>query len=270
MVRFLFWFFLILTLEAHPAGEYNTIGGRAAGMGFSSVSMADPWSVFNNQAGMTSVYKISSEIYFENRFLLKELGLKAIGVEIPVKAGTFGLSFQEFGFNLYNEMKIGLAFGKKFGKAFSAGVQLDYLRIHIADDLGTKHLFTFEIGLQYHINHNLCFGVHFYNPITVKVVSYQDERIPSVINLGFSWKFSEGFITTMEVEKDIQLKPIFKAGLEYHFVKPVYVRAGLLTNPTMFTFGFGVEFGQVRFDFSSSYHLVLGYSPQVSLSYAFK
>jgi len=270
MARCLFWFLLILTLEAHPAGEYNTIGGRAAGMGFTSVSIADPWSVFNNQAGMTSVYKISSEIYFENRFLLKELELKAIAVEIPVKSGTFGLSFQEFGFNLYNEMKIGLAFGKKFGKAFSAGIQLDYLRIHLADDLGTKHLFTFEIGLQYHINHTLCFGVHFYNPITVKVLSYEDERIPSVINLGFSWKFSEGFITTIEVEKDIQRKPMFKTGLEYHFVKPVYVRIGLLTNPTMFTFGFGVEFGQVRFDFSSSYHLVLGYSPQASLAYVFK
>lgn len=270
MGRLLFWFLLILTLEAHPAGEYSSIGGRSAGMGFCSVALSDPWSVFNNQAGMTWVNKITAEIYFENRFLLKELGLKAIGIELPVKSGTFGLSFQEFGFNLYNEMKTGLAFSKKFGKVFSAGVQLDYIRIHLGEDLGTKHLFTFEIGLEYHINHNLSFGVHFYNPISVKLVSYQNERIPSVINVGFSWKFSEGFITTVEAEKDIQLKPVFKAGLEYHFVKPVYVRIGLVTNPTMFTFGFGVEYGQVRFDFSSSYHLVLGYSPQVSLIYAFK
>jgi hypothetical protein len=43
MGRFLFWFFLILTLEAHPAGEYTTIGGRAAGMGFCSVALADHW-----------------------------------------------------------------------------------------------------------------------------------------------------------------------------------------------------------------------------------
>jgi hypothetical protein len=200
---------------------------------------------------------------------VKELSLKALGVELPVNTGTFGLSFQEFGFSLYNEMRTGLAFGKKFGKAFSAGVQLDYLRIHLGEDLGTKNLFTFEIGVQYRISHNLSFGVHFYNPISVKLLSWQNERIPSVINLGFSWKFSEGFITAIEAEKDIQLKPVFKAGLEYHFVKPVYVRIGLLTNSTMFTFGFGVESGQVRFDFSSSYHLVLGYSPQASLVYTF-
>jgi hypothetical protein len=269
MGRVVFWFFFILTLEAHPAGDYTPCGGRAAGMGFSSVAIADPWSVFNNQAGLTWVNKINAEIYFENRFLVKEMALKAIGIALPIKSGTFGLSFREFGFSLYNEMTTGLAFGKKLGKSFSAGVQLDYLRIHLGEDLGTKHLFTFEIGMEFQINHNLCLGVHFYNPISVKLTSYANERIPSVINLGFSWKFSEGFITTIEVEKDIQLKPIFKAGLEYHFVKPVYIRIGLLTNPAMFTFGLGFEFGQVKFDFASSYHLVLGYSPQVSLIYAF-
>ena len=102
-------------------------------MGFCSVAMADSWSVFNNQAGMTGVRKITAEIYFENRFLVKELALKAVGVVLPVNAGTFGLSFHEFGFNLYNEMMTGLAFGKKLGKSFSAGIQLDYLRIHLGE-----------------------------------------------------------------------------------------------------------------------------------------
>src|ERR1035438_7204661 len=148
MGRLVFWFFLILTLEAHPAGEYSTIGGRAAGMGFTSVSIADPWSVFNNPAGLSSLYKFSAGIYFENRFLMKELSLKAVYLDIPVKAGTFGLSCQEFGFNLYNEMKVGLAYGKKLGKSFSAGVQLDYLRIHLAEDLGTKNLFRSEFGFN--------------------------------------------------------------------------------------------------------------------------
>jgi hypothetical protein len=270
MLRYIFWFLLFLSLKAHPAGEYTSCGGRAAGMGFCSVAMSDAWSVFNNPAGLTSVRKTTTGIYFENRFLVKEMSLKAIFLDLPVKAGTFGLSFREFGFSLYNEMKVGLAFGKKLGKSFSAGVQLDYLRIHLSEDLGTKNLFTFEIGVQYHINQTVCLGVHLYNPVPVRLASWQNERIPTVISMGLAWKFSEGFLTTVEVEKDIELKPVIKAGLEYHFVKPVFIRIGLSTNPTLFTFGFGVEFGQVRFDFASSYHLVLGYSPQVSLAYCFK
>src|ERR1039457_1013103 len=99
MGRFIFWFFFILTLEAHPAGNYTFCGGRAAGMGFTSVALADPWSAFNNQAGLGWVNKITAELYFENRFLVKELSLKAIGVELPVRSGAFGLSFQEFGFS---------------------------------------------------------------------------------------------------------------------------------------------------------------------------
>jgi hypothetical protein len=44
---------------------------------------------------------------------------------------------------------------------------------------------------------------------------------------------------------------------------------GLLSNPATFTFGFGLEFGNLQFDIASSYHLVLGYSPQASVVYYF-
>jgi hypothetical protein len=265
-----FIFISICSLQTNASGEISSTGGRASAMGNTSVAFYDGWSGFNNQAGLGWCRKFSAGVYYENRFLLKELSIKALGIILPVKKGAFGLSFRHFGFSLYNEIKTGLAFGMRFGNAFSAGIQLDYLRFHIGDDYGTKNLFTFEIGLQYRVKERLCLGVHIFNPIPVKLTDYPVERLQTVIRIGIAWQASENFIASAEVEKDMVNKPIIKAGIEYHFVNPLYLRIGFLTNPTQFTFGFGLEFGKLSFDIASSYQMVLGFSPQVSLIYSFK
>ena len=261
---------LILSFQSWAGSELSATGGRASAMGNTSVAFYDGWSGFNNQAGLAWCRKFSAGTYFENRYLLKEMSVKAIGVILPVRKGAFGLSFRHFGFSLYNEIKTGLAFGMHFGNSFSAGIQLDYLRFHLGDDYGTKNLFTFEIGLQYRIKEQLCLGVHFFNAVPIRLTEDPIERLPSVITLGIAWQVSKNFIASAEVEKDLITKPIFKAGMEYHFIHPLYVRLGFLTNPTMFTFGFGLEFGRFCFDVASSYHMVLGFSPQGSLIYSFK
>jgi len=265
-----FIFFSILSLQTNASGEISAIGGRAAAMGNTSVAFYDSWSGFNNQAGLGWCKKFSAGAYYENRFLVKELSTKAIGVILPVKKGAFGLSFQHFGFSLYNEIKTGLAFGMRFGNAFSVGIELDYMRFHIGDDYGTKNLFTFEIGLQYRVKEQLCLGVHLFNPVPVKLTDDPVERIPTLIRLGIAWQISRNFIASAEAEKDLVNTPIIKAGMEYHFINPLFIRIGFLTNPTQFTFGFGLEFGKLSFDIASSYHMVLGFSPQGSIIYLFK
>jgi hypothetical protein len=268
--RGFFSFLLILPFTAMASGELSATGGRAAAMGNTCMAFYDGWSGFNNQAGLGWCKKFSAGAYYENRFLLKELSLKAIGAVLPVKKGAFGLSFRYFGFSLYNEIKTGLAFGMRFGNSFSAGIQLDYLRFHVGEDYGTKNLFTFEIGLQYRAKEQLCLAVHIFNPVLIKLTNDPVERVPTVIRLGIAWQASKNFITSAEVEKDLVNIPIIKAGLEYHFVNPLYIRIGFLTNPTQFTFGFGLEFGNLSFDIASSYHMVLGFSPQGSIIYLFK
>jgi hypothetical protein len=265
-----FIFFSILSHQTNASGEISAIGGRAAAMANTSVALYDGWSGFNNQAGLGWCRKFSAGASYENRFLLKELSLKALGAVLPVKKGAFGLSFRHFGFSLYNEIKTGLAFGMRFGNAFSVGIQLDYLRFHIGDDYGTKNLFTFEIGLQYRVKEQLCLGVHIFNPVPMKLTDDPVERIPTVIRLGTAWQVSQNLIMSAEVEKDLMNKPILKAGLEYNLINPLYIRIGYLTTPSQFTFGFGIEFGGLNFDIASSYHMVLGFSPQGSIIYLFK
>lgn len=253
----------------YAAGDPVVIGGKAAAMGYTSVTQADEWTVFNNQAGLAWCRRFSAGIYFENRYLLKELSLKAIAVNIPVGKAAFGISFRHFGFDQYSEINAGIGYGMRLTKKFSAGVLVDYLRLHVADGFSDNNVLTCEVGLQFRASEHLWLGLHVVNPLPVKLSSDSRERLPTLMRFGLNWRILEGLDSEVEVEKDLVHKPVLKAGLEYHAAKPLFIRMGLLTNPATFTFGFGFEFGNVRFDLASSYHTVLGYSPQASLSYLF-
>lgn len=256
----------VISLSLFAIGEDSPIGGRSAGMANSSVTLNDFWSIHHNQAGLTGIKNFSAGIYYEDRFGLKNMGLKAGAVVIPTKtAGVFGVSMTYFGYSQYNESKIGLAYAKSFGEKFSAGVQLDYLSTHIAENYGNKSAIAGEIGLRFQINQKLCIAGHIFNLNMAKIAEYNDERIPTVARLGLSYAFSDKIIVTAESEKDIQYNPVLKAGLEYHPIDMLYFRTGISTNPVLNAFGFGLVFKNFKLDFATSYHQTLGFTPQFSI-----
>lgn len=245
-------------------------GGRSAAMGNASVALADFWSLQNNQAGLAFYNQPAAGVYFENRFLVKELSLNSGGVVLPVNSGVFGVKFAYFGYDLYNESKVGLAYARKFGENFAAGLQLDYLLTSIGDDYGKKGVVTFEAGIQSKINQNLTIGAHVFNPIHAKLNEYSDERIPAVLRVGAAYSFDKNLMLTVEAEKETDFDPALRFGIEYRIIDEVFVRGGLSSNPGQYTFGFGLNLNRLKIDFASSVHHVLGYSPQISLIYSFK
>lgn len=260
-------FITMLFALCAKAGNDNTpAGGRSSAMGSASVAISDFWSVHNNQAGLAGFTSTAAGIYFENQYMLKELSRKSLAFVLPSRTGVFGVSYNNFGSVLYNESKIGLAFARRFGGNFSAGIQLDYLKTHLSENYGNRSAFTFEAGLQARVNKNLVIGVHVFNPLNVKLSGITEERIPAIVRIGAGYNFSEALLLTGEIEKNIDLKTRIKSGVEYKVVKQAFVRAGITTNPTTYSFGFGLDLKKLKIDFSSTVHQVLGYSPQLSIS----
>ncbi|MGZ4033447.1 MAG: hypothetical protein ACXVP4_01175, partial [Bacteroidia bacterium] len=245
------------------------VGARSAAMGNASVSLSDVWSAQQNQAGLGFVRNFSAGAYYENRFSLKELSIKGAVAALPVKSGTFGLCITNFGYSLYNENKYSLSFSKAFGDKLSAGIAMDYLVTKIAEGYGTRGVLAAEAGIQARPVKGLSIGVHVFNPTRSKQANYNDERIPTIIRLGADYNFSNKVILAVETEKDIAKKAIFKAGLEYKVVKEFYLRVGISTNPSLGSFGFGINLKNFKIDLSASYHQTLGFSPQLGLSYIF-
>lgn len=263
--------FIFSICNSSFAGSDNSpVGARSAGIANASVTLSDVWSVHHNQAGLGFVKSAGAGIYYENRFMMKELSLKGGAAVYPIKAGTFGVSVSSFGYTLYSENKIGIAFGKALGENFSAGIQLDYLSTRIAENYGQSAAFAGEIGIQAKPWKNLTVGVHLFNPTRSKLADYNNERTPTILRVGLDYKFSDKVFVAVETEKDIDHKPVFKAGLEYRPAEALYLRAGISTNPSLSSFGFGLKLKQFKLDFASSFHSVLGYTPQMGLVYEMK
>src|SRR5215210_5975215 len=128
--KFALFFFLLCTCTfIASAGDGNlATGARSSAIGGASSTYGDLWSAYNNQAGLGRVKSISAGITNELRFMVPELSVRGLAIAIPVKkSGVFGLSISYFGYSVYNEKKIGLAYARAFGEKFSAGIQIDYL-----------------------------------------------------------------------------------------------------------------------------------------------
>jgi hypothetical protein len=119
------------------------------------------------------------------------------------------------------------------------------------------------------VNKNLVIGAHVFNPLNVKLSNETGECIPAIIRFGAGYHFSETLLLTGEIEKNIDLKTSIKSGIEYRVVKQAFVRAGITTYPTTYTFGFGLDLPKLKVDLASTVHQVLGYSPQLSISFYF-
>lgn len=268
--RVLIFCIIMISCQGFGAGELHIAGSRGLAMGSATVALSDFWSVFNNPAGSAWEQKIKAGFSFENRFLVKELSYKVMGLSIPLKPGNIGITASQYGNSLYSEIKAGLSFSRKFGKYFAASVQLDYFRVQIAESYGNKNMISFEVGLFYKAGRSISLGLHFLNPVPIKLGTNPPEFLPMVIRLGIAYTFSPAFLAIVEAEKDINSKMIIKAGAEYHFARSFYARLGISTNPTLFSFGFGLGFGRFSFDFASGYHPVLGFTPSGSLIFSFQ
>ncbi|HSG68149.1 MAG TPA: hypothetical protein VK994_05535, partial [Bacteroidales bacterium] len=62
---------------------------------------------------------------------------------------------------------------------------------------------------------------------------------------------------------------MFCAGAEYYFADRFFMRAGITTGPSKYSFGAGMKVNKLVIDISSSIHEWLGYSPQLSFTYGF-
>ena len=260
----------ISVLPAYGAGLWSPVGGRQAGLNHCSVALSDFWSIQNNQAGMALIKKFSAGIAYENRFLIPHTGTGNVAVIYPMKFGNMGLSIGYFGYSLYHQMKIGLAYARAFGPRLRIGVQLDYLQTALGNGYGSRNNITFALGIQSDITKQLTLGVYVFNPVPVKLADYANEKIPAIFRFGLAYHFSGKLLATVEAEKNTAYQPIvLRGGVEYAFKKQFFFRVGFGTSGDVLSFGFGWHKKHIRFDIGTSMHQSLGFSPQSSVVFTF-
>lgn len=259
----------IMPIALFSSNGEGPIGVRSAALGHASTTLFDVWSTRNNQGSLGFVRKTEVGAFYENRFFVKELTQSGFAVAAPIKKGTFGLSYSSLGYSLYRESHATLSYGMLLNENVSVGVGLDYLNTKIADIYGQAHAVTGSIGLTAKILPQMNIAAHVYNPFRAKITNYNNEKIPTIFKFGAQYIFSKKVFIVAEAEKTSAQKINVKGGIEYNPSSIVYLRVGGSSYPTQAAFGMGVNYNDLKIDLSTSYHNVLGFSPQIGLSYAF-
>ncbi len=262
----------VLIFSSANAGDNPPVGARSLGMaGCGTALTGDLWNAQNNQAGLAFIKSFQAGAFYESRFLVNDLGMKAFAAAMPTKAGTFNLEVTSLGLGkLYSETKAGFGFSKMFGPKFAASLQLNYFNTHIAENYGSSSTVTGEFGLIAIPVKNLTIGFHMYNPTRSRLKSRMDERLPTIMRLGTLYSFSDKVFISIEAEKDVDFKPVIRGGMEYRPIPNFYLRAGVASNPGLMAFGFGIIMKKLRLDIASTFHSQLGFSPSVGLQYGFE
>ncbi len=264
---FLFFFLLLNSSGVFADLPEQKPSARAAAMGNLGVSQTDGWSVFHNQAGLPFAGGIWIGAHHENRFVSPDLNFSALGVVLPVWNGAFGFSVKRLGFSSFSQNKLGISYGMKLAPRFSAGVQVNAHHIFIEGEYGQTTAFSAEGGIMYNPTQNLTIGLHIINPTRSKI--YESERIPTLLNLGVSYKLGETLLISTGAEKNIETKPSLKVGVEFEPIQSLFFRTGFSTEPNNIGFGIGYHYNTLFLDLAFTKHQFLGYTPHVSLSYTF-
>ena len=263
--------FILLAVSAHVACTqigYPDAGGRTNAMGNASVTLTDVFSVQNNPAAM-GMLKYSALGFSAQNYFMVEGGLSAFygtGVLCTKRSGNLGVSAHFTGDPSFNQTKVGLAYGRKLADALSIGLQLDYIGTRITE-AGSGQAFTFDIGVLYTPTKTISIGAKAFNPIRAENGMENPEPLPSVIAAGFSWRVSQKVLLCAEGEQDIEHPIRIKTGLEYQIIDALYLRGGYISDPSMFTAGFGLQLKTFQLDASTQFHQQLGITPGFGLRY---
>ncbi len=271
-VIFYFYLFassLLITYNTKAQSGYNIIGARANAMGNASVALEDGWSAFNNVANMASEKSLRAMFSYYNRYgFTNGLNTLSAGVLSPVKLGVASLTVNRFSGSLsdntYSEQNVSLGYAHEL-YGVNIGARANYLQYNI-EGYGTKGVLSLDLGVKTQLKENLTLAAYIHNITQSKVTEFEDERTPSVIQLGLGYQPIESLFITVQAEKDLEKDPIYRVGLEYEFIENFYGRTGVSTDPTVGYFGLGVLVNRFLIDYAIHTHPSLGLSHQVSIS----
>jgi len=261
-----FLILLIFVFVNSYSAENYPAGARALALSNSFVSVSDSWSTFHNQAALAGLENFSAGVFYESRFMVDELSHAAGSLVIPVKAGTFGFSFSQFGKGSYKEHKVGLAFAKSLTKKLSAAIQLDYLSERYPENESAAGFATFEAGVVYAATNELFLGAHIFNPIQNGFDTPEGmQKMPASFRIGGHYQFPKMVLLTVETEKITDNPLVVKSGLEFSPVKNLALRFGVSGKPVSYSAGIGFQTGKIVTDIGFNYHGNLGITPSVSI-----
>ena len=225
------WLFFLILLPFSVSAQVNP-GPRIKALGSMGAAIQDIWSIHSNPAGIASITKFSISAAYEREHFNPDLSRQSAVIILPHRNNAFGLSFQNYGFSVYNEQRVGLAYAKNFGEKVFAALNFNYHLLTI-EQYGKADGYSFELGLLYRIGDNFMIGAHIANPSDGGYNDASNAIIPVYMEFGASYRFTNKLLLNSGVKKYLNSSADLALGLEYNLAGWLAVRGGATVNPFM-------------------------------------
>lgn len=264
----IFLIFPLWDLQAQGGIETLPRGARSVGQGNANVTISDSWSLFNNIGALGMIAGSSIAVGYDHRFNLNELTTLSATAVIHTDGFQYGLSVSSFGEEHFNQSNIGFGIANQLGIA-SLGLKINYFQTNI-EGFGRAAAPVLEFGGVAELSPNLFFGAHIYNIANAKVGGNSEDRIPTVVKSGISYRPTEKLMVNIEAEKDILLDAVIKLGIEYNLMDRIWLRSGVNTYPSNLFFGVGFRPKNFVIDYAMIQSPYLGNTHHFSFGYLFQ
>jgi hypothetical protein len=244
-------------------------GARSAGLGGTMVAVkGDIWGMFVNPACLSPQPWLAVAVeYVPAQFGLWELKRGAVSLARNTPVGVIALAVSGFGFELYHEHSLGLAFSASYNERFAAGVGLDWYSIGI-QGYGNDHAAGIHVGLHVQVVEDVSYGVGIRN-LNRPYISRDAESLPQSIAMGLNARPVRNALLALSVGKDAWHPAELRLGLEYALRDLLTLRIGTGSEPANASVGIGFLRSPFCVDYAYVLHPDLGGTHYISLSIDF-
>lgn len=240
------------------------------GRGATGVTGADTWSPILNPAGTSEAVGPSISLSYHLPYFVNQLSSKNLLAVLPFRFGVLSVNVHQYGYPLYQENKLSMAFARTLAPHLHASFQLNFQNNHLSQSGAGSQLFA-GLGILYKPLNAVRLGFLISNPEQSSIsIMESTSNIPTLFVLGFNWSASTHFDISCEVEKQSRFDMLYKLGLEYNINQQVWIRTGILGKPINYTLGLGFDVMGIMLDAGMAHHEVLGISSCFGISYQFK
>jgi hypothetical protein len=240
-------------------------GARSTAMGDMKLGLSDLFSAVNNQAMLPKIRKFTAGINVHNQYLIKNLNTGSLAIAVPLGKGTIASNFTSYGYQLYQENKIGLFYAMSLSPAFSLGIGLNYHSLRLGEGLGMEYSIYPDIGLNYQPTDKLNIGIQFQNITLSKKVKQLDELWPVSGRLGLIYFINAKLLIGAQGNVYTDQPFEINSGLEYTFSEHFSFRFGFASQPNRVSLGIGFRLKLFQIDIASSYQANIGFTPSINL-----
>lgn len=265
LLHFTFLLFLSHHCFAQLSGSIPTPFSVAQ----TSVSDSHHWTAFHNPAMLGQVDKSEVAIHYENRFQLSELSTKSVQAAFPNKLINTGFALSQFGYSLYQEILLGVGWGRNFSNKFSMGVQFNYFTSYFEASNTYRAALLVQFGLLAHLSPDFCLGFSCFNPFQSNInAEFVVQRLPSIFSIGAEYFFSQELVWRSQMDREVSSNYRFATGFEYSMIQPVIIKIGAYRSDYLVPcLGLGLNTGAFGLSFNTEMHPLLGLSPNLGLKY---